>query len=219
MAKKFLDLKKIKPTIKDTVFGYMRQLSKSSLYGENIPKLIEHLCLEYYYIYDEWDKQCMDESIILDDTNTIKQGAGRGGSGTSTFLKEIISSGEFEWKFKIGKQGIPGSYSSTIGIWKITDKRSEKSVVGTNCFNKHDKKLYVCGYAFDIAIIVSGQTRINYGKKCVTKDIITMTLDLNKLELKYKVNGEDQGKAFDIKPGAYRAVVNMSTHGDSITLL
>ena len=48
--------------------------------------------------------------------------------------------------------------------------------------------------------------------------IIIMVLDMRKLELKYIVDGVEYSP-IRIKPGEYRAVVNLYQSGDAVTLL
>ena len=59
-----------------------------------------------------------------------------------------------------------------IGIVKITEENKD------NLIYKHHLK--------------------KYGKQCYDGDIIEMILDLKKLELKFIINDEDHGKAFDV---------------------
>ena len=58
-----------------------------------------------------------------------------------------------------------------------------------------------------------------YGLNCKSNDIITMKVDFDNLELKFIVNDIDYGKAFDIKPGKYRAAVGLFALIDSVTLI
>ena len=60
-----------------------------------------------------------------------------------------------------------------------------------------------------------------YGKrKFGTGDVIEMVLDFNKGEVRYIVNGDDQGVAFkDIKQVTYTAAVSTIEKGDSIEIL
>ena len=56
-------------------------------------------------------------------------------------------------------------------------------------------------------------------RKCKIGDVITMILDLDKLELYYIINGKQYPKAFSIEKTRYRAAVVLSAKRNKIKLL
>ena len=77
---------------------------------------------------------------------------------------------------------------------------------------------YGYAYGFGIKVINAG-SREKYGKICVTGDIIDMYCDLNNLQLRFSVNGIDQGISHKIEKTKYKAAVNLFIKDDSIQLL
>ncbi len=66
-------LKKIKSIDngnKFTVFGYIREMEQELHLYSNIPAMISHLCLLYYFI-DEYFDKCCDQITISDNGKTI----------------------------------------------------------------------------------------------------------------------------------------------------
>ena len=191
-------LRFIKQPVKDMVYGYIRQESK--IYGMQIPEDVDNLCLLYFYLRsDKWDKKCVSKKITIQNENTLIVGGGCHGSGTSSFLTEIIDSFIFEWKFKI--EQLQGK-SSTIGVWKINDNHSPNEMMNRNCFltGRGGKGLSV------------SQLLLKKG------DVLTVIIDLNIYKLIYKQN-DVEIKTLSIEQGKYRGVVNMYQENDSITLL
>ena len=58
-----------------------------------------------------------------------------------------------------------------------------------------------------------------YGSVCKNGDVVTMVVDLNKMNLRYSVNDVCYGKAFDIDKDSYRVAVFMYEKANSIQLL
>ena len=190
-------LKHIKQEFRDIVTGYLRQDSK--IYDMEIPQDVENLCLLYFYLRsDKWDRQCVSKKITIQNENTLVVGSGCHGSGTSSFLTEIIDSSIFEWKFKI--EQLQGK-SSTIGVWKMNDQHTPESMMNRNCF-----------------LTGRGGQGLSASAMCLKKgDIVTMIIDLNMNKLIYKQN-DIEIKTLDIEQGQYRGVVNMYQANDSISL-
>ena len=116
----------------------------------------------------------------------------------------ICDRGVYEWKFKINTTGQPPSM--IIGVWRIQDGKSPPTeLYFTNGYEQ--------GYGYylngeKLSITTGACTGEQYGKKCEAGDIVHMSLDLNKMELSYKVNDVDYGVAYDnIKESKYRAAV------------
>ena len=145
------------------------------------------------------------------------------GGGNSAFLTEIIESGIHRWRFKSDIRFCHW-WCATIGIWECTNNaeppRNEIFLLNGNRGYGLDLQ---GGTLMETMSEQSGTHRpsqrpyaeIGWGVNC-----IEMVLDLDKGELKYTINGADCGKAFDVKKGcSYRAAVNLSVIGDSVSLL
>ena len=182
----------------------------------NIPKLIDYICLKYYYITnDVWDPKLISKAITLTE-NTITIGPGCTLSGTTSFLFEIITFGAFSWKFKF-EENFKG-FASRFGVICVDNDDMELNKgIDKNCFLRQDYSKFCFGMqAMDITDVIPNKNRFIKG------DILTMTLDLNKNELQYKVNDihiNDSSLTIQIQPGNYRACVNLYETGDTITLL
>lgn len=191
-------LKDIKQEFRDIVTGYLRKECK--IYDIEIPKDVDNLCLLYFYLRsDKWDRECVSDKITIQNENTLIVGSGCHGSGTSSFLTEIVDSFMFEWKFKIER--LQGS-SSKIGVWNIDSDFSPKGLINRNCFltGRGGKGLS----ASDMSL--------------KNGDILTMIIDFDSKKLIYKQN-DIEIKTLDIDDGQYRGVVNMYHANDSITLI
>ena len=185
----------------------------------NIPPLINKICQAFHGASDEWDPKHVPRMMKLND-NCIEKTASNG-SYCSAFGKEIISSGQFHWKFKIENVGYR-HWAIVLGIWKV---KSESNPPKETYFtHKGDDG----GYAF----VTDNQKLVNktgggyrsepskYGtKKVENGDYIDMYLDLDELTLSYAINDQDCGKAFDIEDTAYRMAVNMRHVGTCLRLL
>ena len=224
------DPEKFDNDTKLTVFGYVRSIQSllSTKMYHIIPKGIITICLVYYGGYDEWDKTTMKHNYLLKNRTITRQEEGL----ESCYGQKILESGEFSWKFRIEHQykdpeengGEEGGYIC-IGIWPLPND-DNNSVPPTDRFfgklNNVDKSDGY-GYSCTDATIVDwdGYTgEKKYGVITKTGDEIEMILNLDKLTLKYIVNGKDQGIAYHkIKKAKYRAAVYMWFADDSITML
>ena len=220
LSKHIAKAKKAKQEIKDTICGYLRQE-----FNMETPELIEIWCIAYYNFYDEFDPENLHSGIQLIG-NTITLLDIEDGSGSSSYLKETVRSGKSEWKFKIERQGGDGrSWCSTIGLYKMNNKVDTKKNLSKNIFVKGcaGGYAYGCGksipFGKDCSKYYTGDD-VKYGVKCKEGDIITMILDMNELQLRYQVNGIDQGTIFNVEAHReYKAVVNLSRINDSVSLV
>ena len=153
-------------------------------------------------------------------------------SQTAFLAMEFEGEGVHKWKFKVInlKQDIgDGSdWTSCIGIYKLpssTDVNDNIDLPKDNHFLWENKMM--SGYGF---CAHSGKIKVydgindycvssDYGVECKNGDIIEMIVDMNKLEMKYVINGIDFGTAFDIQCAKYRAAVNLDIPLDAIQLL
>ena len=151
-------------------------------------------------------KDCHSD-IKLTKNNLIATNTG----GTNVYLSNIISNGEYKWKFKILKQN--GIF---IGVWKTNHKINVNRRI-----SDRDNKGKCYGLMTGDRLLTWGDSEKNrkYGKACVTNDIIEMRLDLKKREIEFTLNGQSAGIAeTNIEQTSYRAVVSMCD-GEKLELL
>ena len=64
------------------------------------------------------------------------------------------------------------------------------------------------------------QGSISYGPKCEIGNVITMTVDLEKYQIKYKINDMDIGSAFDnIEQKSYRVGLYLYYNGVKVQII
>ena len=99
-------LKSIRPDIKFTVFGYVRQSENELSLFCNVPSMISYLCLSYYFHGDYFEKAGDDIQISNDKTTITKISEKYNWFNTSygkTWIESSIPQ-IVEWKFKINKK-------------------------------------------------------------------------------------------------------------------
>ena len=143
----------------------------------------------------------------------------------SAYLLGIIDSGVHEYKLNISrlKRGLTGGWKQTIGIWKVNENnkppwsgdfflKARKGSLGLNNRGRRlvGEKLY------------PGDDQHDYNNCPGYKsgDTVDMIIDFDKLELRFKINGKDYGKAGDLNPEhKYRVAVSLMIKDDAIQLL
>ena len=196
------------------VFGFIHD-QQIKQFSDDI--IIE--CLKYYFIKYAWDPDGYSKSKMqLDEENNIMTQIKKGNA--SAYLTDIIEKpGIHTITFKILSVERDG-WIQTYGIWKVDENN--------NPVLDHDFATYVPG---SVAINNTGKVVI-CGKGSFTDkeykgcpvilkdDIVEMIVDFEQKELRFKINGEDYGKAGDINPDhQYRPAVSLFLKGDAIQLL
>merc|ERR1712228_551094 len=191
---------------KDTVYGYIRQMT-----NDDIPNDIIHLCILFYAALDRFDRQHISSKLTLNEYDQSVKRNQAGGSA-NIYFENIVESGRHEWKFKIVRcQNHSGGYM--IGLWKVQPNVAPPL---DNFFAMGKEK----GYGYSISDgkksrLFDGCSAEQYGKRCNDGDIVEMIVDFDSLSLSFKVNGKDQGKSHDLyKDDKYRAAVYMWYAGD-----
>ena len=237
---KFMRLSNVDDKTKKIVFGFIRNSQNyfpqnNSYY--NIPDLVIQICLLYYLMNDKFDKKCIGESMKLNEKEqTITM---ENETSNSAFLTNIIDHGIHHWRFKIkqcaklrgSENNWGGEWYTTLGIWKVKSDDNEEKLPINTYFSEKYKGSRSYGFAYNIGELLdidgglpkdsgnSTDDKFKYGIKCTTNDIIDMICDLEKYELRFNINTKKYGKAFDIEKCKYRAVINLYTQSDSITLI
>ena len=210
------EIKKIDTRTKHLLYGFIHNtqtlLPTNNAYY-NIPDLIVHLCLMFYYIKECWDPiWCIDIGNFIVNKNEITKKKSLMGY-KSAFLSQIVSKGIHHWRFKIIIRG--GGNNIDIGICKTSKVNSENA-------NAYFTKTPGDGYAY-----ICTQGSLNgYGKQkpllplCKQNDIIDMFVDLNTYQISYAINHGLKVLAFaNIAKDEYRAAISMCNLEDTIQLL
>ena len=165
---------------------------------------------------DKWCKTLMYHRMRLNEnTNTLK------GKGWA-FGDELVNFPEqgLEWNIKLNK--IIPNYEAIIGIWEVNEKFPATKML-------HSEYWYYSGYGH-LEYIYSFKYKrwykcsaddeyTRYGRECRQNETLQMILDNDNRQLRFKISGDDYGKAYDIKPGIYKLIVYLGSFGDSLTLL
>ena len=202
-----------------TVFGFNREAS--NLFNINIPIPITSLCLSYYFMDDNWDKNCIGKAMeVCDNACLIKRGDSYG--GCTAFLSKEFDSGIHSWTFKIrhvwiDRWGESLSWQTALGIFPAS-KIPPQCVTNTAfIFSGGYGFCYRMGRSIDYH---KKKYYRKYGKRCYVDDIIEMIVDCDKGEMRYRINGTEYENAYNIiKHRKYRAAVALFCKGDSIQLL
>ena len=220
MALDLTELKKIRSSQKNLVFGYFRD-AHQQLLPQNEPyydiqALIVYTCLAFYYIKHEWDTENVNSNVEIDG-DFIKN---KESDDSTTVLKEEIMEGIHEFKFKIINYDYDyGGLYYDIGFGIIPSEyfKEETSYITDSCFGDR-----VGGYVYFGSTGKSehNRTESDYGTKCKLDDIVTMIVDLENYQIKYKVNDFDYGVAFsDVEHAKYRIAVYLYEKGSEVEII
>ena len=199
----------IKQRDKDAVSGFMRRAS-----NDYIPCEIIQICISFWGGTDRFDKANISKWMEWDLVSNSLRRTWKWSQRACAYLENIVSSGCHEWKFKIVECSNNGDSIIMIGIWRSKGKMSPPL---DTLFNL-DEQGY--GYMVDAgrrSMVYNQWDR--YGVKCVSGDIVEMTLNFDDLSLSFKVNGRDYGRSHHIKAGEYRAAVFMMQLNQEIQFL
>ena len=208
----FNRLKKIDQRTKDIVFGYNHQKEKQ--YNKQIPQMINYLCLAYYYIYNKLDLSKINKKYVkLLNGNTLvwkKQ---------DFELILPMNANHRQWIFQMNQLCPEMQRRIIIGI--IQNHGEECRVCGTKLYkygfnwsNGMKIKKYTCSKR-RLAELFTTST---YAEKCSAGDIITMTLDEEGKQLKFKINDKDYGVAWATPREEYSILI-LGNKGLSITMI
>ena len=210
--------KRIDEKTKFIVSGYIRKCqlllqSKNNAYY-NIPLLVEHICISYYWIAEYFSKYGKGIAIKMDDSCSTLYG------NIQIDHYPMI----YKWTFKI----IQNIDQMDIGIadWDGADGDHIDDRFTESCQSYNDPRRF---YAMDerglkISFHDRMYTRYSNHGRIDNGDLITMTLDINlsSSTLSYSINGEDQGIAFrdiEFKNKTYKMAIFMECKQDQIQLV
>ena len=171
--------------------GYMRDIEQSIISQNKdantlntIPEPILNLCL-LYIINEEFSSELSQGKLSL-DLKSITKVIGGIGWNCSSYGSNIIPSTSIiicDWGVKIHDSGIMDSYKAAIKIgiasrWKNDEKGPFYCLNGYNELKQ------------------SLEEYTNWGKVIGQGDVIRLSLDLQKKCIRYGINGDDLGIAF-----------------------
>lgn len=215
MALNLASVKYVDDIDKILISGYIREM-----FTVVPPELIEHIIVLFYYEYDRLHEKEHGHLLTIIDEMTVTNKSNRD-HYQNALLTKTVESGIFCWKFRLDAIGRRGRdrWDCLIGIWN-TKSKNPTAVQGS--FTTNDCE----GYAF---VTLAGKLTNpkspgnywkEYGKKCDVGQEIEMILDMDKLELSYKIDDVPYGVAFPhLKNSSYRAAIYFYDKGSSITLL
>jgi len=171
-------------------------------------------------VTDQWDAQQIGDLMTLNKNRVTYTGNPkypRNEGGNTAFFSKIVEHGVHRWTFKVNLQ-FSNWWAVTIGIYKVRDDASALPINDIFCLGQGR------GYGYNVTEgtltdLQSGgafSDAVQYGPEFFFEGLVEMVLDLDKMELKWIVDGQDNGKAFTVAKGSYMAAVNLSLVGDYV---
>ena len=216
----------IKNNNQKTVVGYIREIENKSFsnhpFYRNIPQIINYFCMKYYHqSTDRFDPELHGDCITRTDNKIAK----RLYSTSSAFLSNYVDKDYHEWRFTV--MSVSNCYCDTIFFGICNNQIQFRKYLNKFCYPMSGSffQMELQTKAFGLNVWQRGLRGGNNDEKiycdvCKRGDIIDMCLDLNTLELRYKINDKDYGKAFDIPPGSsWRACVSLFGQDNVVRLI
>ena len=210
------DVKLIPHETKKFVSAYIHDIElsfpKNNIFY-TIPSLIIHWCLLYFYSKDEFDPANANAYYTFSKNNTIA--VQRLGGEMAVMLKNIVSAGIHQWKFRILKDN---SFKMTFGV--ITADYQSIATSGQLWQESYQDKAYGVVLAAPNLANDDEQTGIRFSCNCAVNGIVEMILDLVKMELRFIIDGRDYGTMItDLPKCDYKACVSGYSNEASYEIL
>ena len=212
------DVKFVDVETKRFVNGYVREV-EVLLPGDNvyytIPTLIIHWIILYFYQMEQFDANYCHKDIILSDDNKIATTNNRW--HLAAMLQKVVKSGMHCWKFRFPDH----DYIAFFGVYKHKYISSWEELQGNDPQDGDYKgKLYAMASDLRATYGDTEDITIVKGDYATGDRIIEMILDLDKRELRYKMNDIDYGAVFtNIEETSYKAFVSGWTTGQTFEIL
>eukprot|EP01084_Bolivina_argentea_P237367 398931_1 len=194
------NISKIPATNKFLVFGYIRKSFNELHNYNNLPQLINYLCLLFWTeTIDEWDPKNKHVSIIINNiNNSVKMKSDYRYRYKSVYLSKSVSSGIHIWTFKYIKPPFIGS----MGIHKTNTKLT----IARDLINNRIDAKGVCmfGGARDKPGVCGGDYGPIYGFNChgvnqnIQNKIVKMKVDFKTLTLSYSIDVVNKGNYIEV---------------------
>ena len=208
----FKQLKKIDKRTQYSVYGWIRNQEKT-LRLRNVPSMISSVCILYFRDDEIFDVIGDDIKLSENKKSVTKIEKDRNYANNSYGIIEISSMSNliYQWDLKIVQKKKADALAVGIASNQIPNKQIE---------NDKDGIFYVCG---DHGHIFGDSIDEQIDAKFDTNDIVSIHLDLQKLQISFAINGEKKGSSFkkiqkasEIK---YRLVVSLGNTGDCIEII
>ena len=182
-----------------TVYGYMNKQRNILLSDKIIPNEIDEIIFEFYYIKFGWDLDISSKHVKITENICQQMTKDKVVPYAHVYGNDEINEGIKTWKIKA--HDIVGSSDLFIGIIAQQNIRAD-------LHNFFRDKLGFGVYNFGWCFGNDGAQKKFIGCKYRDGDLVTMTLDLDKQTLHYKINENDIGNIpFTIPKGnTYRLV-------------
>ena len=185
------------------VYGYIREIEEEYKI-RSIPKEIREIIYLYQKFSDEWDKKVSHQDLIISGSSIRWENQNE----MTAFGSYAVSEGIWNWKLKI--KSLVGDMFIACPYIGIIESEDENTLIHYQDRGNWQK----CGYQ-----LCAGNNGLwtRYGQ-CITRDIncvwnrvddiLEMILDLNDKTLRFVLNGQDCGVAFDeISDASYRLAI------------
>eukprot|EP01084_Bolivina_argentea_P117131 208069_1 len=202
------------------VYGWIHETEKLLQLKNNISNLIIELCVSFFHLsivnerFSIYDPEYVN---VSEDKKTVTQI-----SFNNTYcsfginqIPTINNRSKYEWDIDIKHMDTRTIISSRmifIGISSLSHMNTKRRLSGYNYVYQIFTSM-TGGCTFARSFLDRKTKTKSYGKIYETGDKVTICLDLEKKELSFKLNGDDQGVAFDdIKVGPeikYRLIVKL----------
>eukprot|EP01084_Bolivina_argentea_P070621 128413_1 len=205
------------------VNGYIR--AKQNKHKISIPDDLINVLIRFAGGKDQWDITTMPlwTNILWSDQDTTIENQSYSGGFGNVYLSNIVKYGVHCWTFKI-LHIEQVAWSIIIGVYNKIDQQLIIETYpwihkGTGyCYFVEDQAINDINTPFVTKPMISNALQYD------TNDIITMTLDLNKRTINWKVNEKDicnqYAHAFEnVIEGMYRAVVVMTQVRNKVKLV
>ena len=186
-------LKSISQWEKDLVTGYNKKAQKL-ISSNQIPIAISHLCLVYFHEYDYFDKCGNNRITMINDKRNQ--------------MSVIKDGGDFVY----GKTDILYEKVGMIYSWTFSVFVNGLIMIGISD---------ICGYGDDKETLLN-LSWAQYTKAFTTDGIVTMEVNTKKKQMRFYIDGMDQGIAFkniDFKRIKMKMYVYAEQQGTSIKLI
>ena len=204
----------------------------------NIPEGIINICILFFGSIYEIDDEFTSDGIKIEDNILTVANM----NYNYIYFKDIMSSAKYEWTFKMVKIAThEGNHDFFFGI-----KNDKEQKLPTDLWSEAGTpSLYLMGvynFGYDettslpwitaddlptneaeiwqhTSKYITIDSKAKYGKYLKENDIVTMCVDMDKLELKFIINDVDYGVAATFEREEYRAVIMMFEEDDCVELL
>ena len=196
MSSLFNKIKSVKQWEKDLVLGYHNE-AQQLVAPKQIPLAISYLCLIYHHEYDYFDKVWEEFDMKINEKRDEFEYYSTASPNATVYGQmDIKISYIYSWKFLI--TAVDDDYASgeylSIGITDSTEHVSDDfSIIDAGQSVPHSFYAYL-SHGEKTATDTNDEL---YGSTSDVGDIVEMTVNTNKKQISFSVNGDDDGVAYN----------------------